>query len=105
MTIQLNSEEMKVWKAYNVGNGKDVPYSNFPLKEGIETLSLTKITDVSNIKLAFVKVTPRKHQAAKEVKKSIDDDSDESHNTDDDTLFTCSEGCVKTFFHPFKNIW
>ena len=96
--IQFNSEEMKVWKAYNVGNGKDVPYSNFPLKEEIEMPSLTKITDVPNIKLAFVEVTPRKHQAAKDAKKSTDDDSDESHDTDDDTLFTCSEeGCVKTF--------
>lgn len=96
--IQFNSEEMKVWKAYNVGNGKDVPYSNFALKEGIEMPSLTKITDVPNIKLAFVEVTPRKHQAAKDAKKSTDDDSDESQDTDDDTLFTCSEeGCVKTF--------
>ena len=36
--IQFNSEEMKVWKAYNVGNSKDVLYSNFPLKEGIGML-------------------------------------------------------------------
>ena len=60
--------------------------------------SLTKITDVPNIKLAIVEITPRKNQAAKDAKKSKDDDCDESHDTDDDTLFTCSEeGCVKTF--------
>ena len=41
--IQLNSEEMKVWKAYNVGNGKDVPYSNFPLKEGLKCCHLQRL--------------------------------------------------------------
>lgn len=96
--IQFNSEEMKVWRAYDVGNGQDVPCSNFPLKEGTELPSLTKIADVPNIELAFVEVTPRKHQAAKHAKKSTDDDNNESSDTDDDTLFTCSEdGCVKTF--------
>ena len=96
--IQFNSEEMKVWRAYDVGNGKDVPYSNFPLKEKTELPSLTKITDVPHIKLAFVEVKPRKRQATKGLKKSTDDDNDESSDTDDDTLFTCSEdGCVKTF--------
>ena len=54
-----------MWRAYDVGNGKDVPYSNFSLKEETEPSSLTKITDVPNIKLAFVEVKPRKHQAAK----------------------------------------
>ena len=96
--IQFNSEEMKVWRAYDVGNGKDIPYSKFPQKEETELPSLTKITDVPNIKLAFVEVKPRKHQAAKGAKKSTDNDNDESSDTDDDTLFTCSEdGCVKTF--------
>ena len=94
--IQFNSEEMKVWRAYDVGNGKDIPYSKFPQKEETELPSLTKITDVPNIKLAFVEIKPRKHQAAKGAKKSTD--NDESSDTDDDTLFTCSEdGCVKTF--------
>ena len=97
-----------MWRAYDVGNGKDVPYNNFPLKEETELPSLTKISDVPNIELAFVEVKPRKHQAAKGAKISTDDDNDESSATDDDTLFTCSEDkCVKTFqrFSSLQNIW
>jgi hypothetical protein len=29
--IQFKIEEMKIWRAYDVGHGKSVPYSNFTL--------------------------------------------------------------------------
>ena len=29
--IQFRTKEMKIWRAYDVGHGKSVPYSNFTL--------------------------------------------------------------------------
>ena len=95
--IQFKTEEMKVWRAYDVGHSKSVPYSNFTLTKKTELPSLTKITDVPSTNLVFCEVTPRKCHVAKDkdTKTSADDDSSD---TDEDTLFTCPEdGCVKTF--------
>jgi hypothetical protein len=99
--IQFKTEEMKVWRGYDVGHGKSVPYSNFTLTRKTELPSLTKITDVPSNNLVFFEVTPRKCHVAKDKDKdkdkktSVDDDSSD---TDEDTLFTCPEdGCVKTF--------
>ncbi|CAB4029913.1 SURP and G-patch domain-containing 1, partial [Paramuricea clavata] len=95
--IQFKTEEMKVWRAYDVGHGKSVPYSNFTQTKKTELPSLTKITDVPSTNLVFCEVTPRKCHVAKDkdTKTSADDDSSDA---DEDTLFTCPEdGCVKTF--------
>ncbi len=95
--IQMKSEGMKVWRAYGVGDGKEVRYSNFALKEKTELPSLTKITDVAKDNLIFRTVIPRKRQ---NVEENIGGNSnkEESSDTDEDTLFTCPEdGCVKAF--------
>ncbi|CAB3987050.1 SURP and G-patch domain-containing 1 [Paramuricea clavata] len=88
---------MKVWRAYDVGHGKSVPYSNFTQTKKTELPSLTKITDVPSTNLVFCEVMPRKCHVAKDkdMKTSADDNSSD---TDEDMLFTCPEdGCVKTF--------
>ena len=88
---------MKVWRAYDVGHGKSVPYSNFTLTRKTELPSLTKITDVPSNNLVFCDVTPRKCHVAKDKDKKTSAD-DDSSVTDEDTLFTCPEdGCLKTF--------
>ena len=58
--IQMKGEEMKVWRAYGVGDGKEVQYSNFALNEKTELLSLAKITDVAKDNLIFRTVILRK---------------------------------------------
>ena len=95
--IQMKSEGMKVWRAYGVGDGKDVRCSNFALKEKTELPSLAKITDVEKDNLIFRTVIPRKRQNFEE---NIGGNSnkEESSDIDEDTLFTCPEdGCVKAF--------
>ena len=64
--IQMNTKGMKVWRAYGVGDGKEVHYSNFTLKENIELPSLIKLTDVPRDNLMFFNVTPRKQKTVKE---------------------------------------
>ena len=55
--IQMNTEGMKVLRAYRVGDGKEVQYSNFALKENIELPSLVKITNVPNIFQCYTEET------------------------------------------------
>ena len=95
--IQMNTEGMRVWRAYGVGDGKEVQQSNFALKENIELPSLVKITDVPRDNLIFCNVIPRKQQTVKE-KIGENSNNEEASDTDEDTLFTCPEdGCVRTF--------
>ena len=61
----MNTEGMRVWRAYGVGDGKEVQHSNFALKENIELPSLVKITDVPRDNLIFCNVIPRKQQTVK----------------------------------------
>ena len=97
--IQMNTEGMKVWRAYGVGDGKEVQYSNFVLKENVDLPSLVKITDVPTDHLIFCNVIPRKQQTVKEKGGHGENSNNEkASDTDKDTLFTCSEdGCIKTF--------
>ena len=95
--IQMNTEGMRVWRAYGVGDGKEVQHSNFALKENIELPSLVKFTDVPRDNLIFCNVIPRKQQTVKE-KIGENSNNEEASDTDEDTLFTCPEdGCVRTF--------
>ena len=95
--IQMHTEGMRVWRAYGVGDGKEVQHSNFALKENIELPSLVKITDVLRDNLIFCNVIPRKQQTVKE-KIGENSNNEEASDTDEDTLFTCPEdGCVRTF--------
>ena len=54
------SEEMRVWRAYGVGEGKVVPYSNFPLKEVVQLPFFDKTSDVAISDLSFSDLTTRR---------------------------------------------
>ncbi len=95
--FEMKTEEMKVWRAYDVGDGKNLLYSNLSLKERTELPSLTKIIDIPSTDLGFCAVAPRKRHFAK-VKSSKASTNKESGDTDEDSHFTCPEdGWVKTF--------
>ena len=95
--IEFDKEKKRVWRAYQVGDGKNLPYSGFPLKEITELPSLKKTSDVLGSDLLFSDVTPRQHHVIKGKDKAISS-TKHSSDTDDDTLFTCREdGCVKSF--------
>ena len=97
--IEFKDEHMKVWRAYGIGVGKDIPYSNFQSKmsPAAELLpSFSKLEDASDPNLTFCDVTPG-HNVKKRTTGATAKSPHESSDTDD-TLFTCSEeGCVKTF--------
>ena len=64
--------------------------------EMLELPLLNKINDVPSTNLAFCEVSTR--QRATKRKDAKTSSTEESSDTDEDTLFTCSEdGCVKTF--------
>ncbi|CAB3988102.1 SURP and G-patch domain-containing 1, partial [Paramuricea clavata] len=97
--IEFKDEHMKVWRAYGVGVGKEITYSNFQSKTSpaAELMpSFSKLEDASDPNLTFCDVTPR-HNVKKRTTEATAKSPDESSDTDDN-LFTCSEvGCVKTF--------
>lgn len=97
--IEFKDEHMKVWRAYGVGVGKEIPYSNFQSKmsPAAELFpSFSKLEDASDPNLTFCDITPR-HIVKKRTTEATAKSPDESSDTDN-TLFTCSEeGCVKTF--------
>ena len=62
--ITFYSEEMRVWRAYGVGEGKVVPYSNFTLKEVVQLPFFDKTSDVAISDLSFSDLTPRRRQGA-----------------------------------------
>lgn len=94
--IVFKDREMKVWRAYGVGEGKAVPYSQFFSKSAPKLPELSKIQDATQAP-TFCDVTPRKIGKQKQTKESTHNE-DNSSDADEGSLFTCSEeGCVKTF--------
>ena len=95
--ITFYSEEMRVWRAYGVGEGKVVPYSNFPLKEVVQLPFFDKTSDVAISDLSFSDLTPRRRQDAECTGGTVAS-AESNSETEEDTLFTCPEdGCVKSF--------
>jgi hypothetical protein len=90
---------MEVWRAYDVGNGKKIPYTKFESTKSSSSVALptlNKMEDSDQIP-EFCDVLTRKSRKEKETKTDAESHNDDS-DTEDDTLFTCSEeGCVKTF--------
>lgn len=94
--VEFQECEMKVWRAYEVGKGKLVPYSKFISEKHSKALpTLEKIKD-ADPKPVFCDLTTRKTTSKKT-------NSDTRHNepdsgTEDDTLFACTqEGCVRSY--------
>ena len=92
--IMFYSEEMRVWRAYGVGKGKVIPYSNFPLKGVVQLPFFDKTSDIAISDLSFSDLTPRHRQDAECTDGTVAS-AESNSETDDDTLFTCPEdGCV-----------
>ena len=95
--IKFYSEEMRIWRAYGVGDGKVIPYSDFHLKGIIELPFFGKASDIAISDLSFSELTPRRRQVGECTSETVAS-AESNSETDDDTLFTCpEEGCVKTF--------
>ena len=80
---------MRVWRANGVGEGKVIPYSNFPLKGVVELPFFDKTSDVAISDLSFSDLTPRRRPDAECTGGTFA--SAEYNKTEDDTLFTCPE--------------
>ena len=89
--ITFYSEEMRVWRAYVVGKGKVIPYSNFPLKEVVQRPFFEKTSDVAISDLSFSDLKPRRRQDAECTGETVAS-AESNSETKDDTLFTCPAG-------------
>ena len=95
--IKFYSEEMRIWRAYGVGDGKVIPYSNFHFKGIIELPFFDKASDIAISDLSFSELKPKRRQVDECTSETVAS-AESNSETDDDTLFTCpEEGCVKTF--------
>ena len=97
--IVYKKRNMEVWRAYDVGNGKKIQYTKFESTKSSSSVTLptlNKMEDSDQIP-DFCDVLARKSRKEKETKADAESHQDDS-DTDDDSLFTCSEeGCVKAF--------
>lgn len=100
--IQYESDCLRVWKSYNIGPGKIVPWSKFDAPAAVlqETSSLVDLGNERSTELPFVGLKPRNVAFLAEATSSGDDDG--SANEDDvgssSALFSCpEEGCVMTY--------
>ena len=88
--ITFYSEEMRVGRAYGVGEGKVIHNSNFPLKRIVQLPFFDKTSDVVISDLSFSDLTPRRRQDAECTNGTVASAVSNSE-TEDDTLFTCPE--------------
>ena len=102
--IQYSEDCLRVWRAYNTGPGKCLPWSKFNVPDKDEVPSLLSSTDDSDSEVNFVPVKLRrakKATPAAQEQDTVDDDADASSSVLPDSaspnLFACpEEGCIKT---------
>lgn len=106
-------EEIKTWRAYDIGPGKSIPWTDFDVPEQSELPTMEIRPSTSETITSFVPVRPRRtggRTPATEVEGNsdfVDESSDESSvdvdaATDNCRLFTCpEEGCVKDVYTAF----
>ena len=93
----LYSEEMRVWRVYGVGEGKVIPYSNFPLKGAVQLPFFDKTSNTAISDLSFSDLTPRSCQDVECTGGTVAS-AESNSETDDYMLSNCpKEGCVKSF--------
>lgn len=100
--VEYNSEGMKVWKAYNIGPGKVVPWSKFNVCVDDQPSLIANHETEQNLNPQFVAVKPRKTaDPSKAIAAEVEEDDGGSSGTDDDSgskLFSCpEEGCPMSF--------
>ena len=104
--IEYESECLRVWKAYNIGPGKIVPWSKFdPPAIEKELSSIVDLGNERNMQLPFVALRPQTLTSISETTSSDDggDDGGDHGSASKDgssssELFSCpEEGCVMTY--------
>lgn len=97
--IEYSNDGMQVWRAYGIGCGKFLPWSNFGQASSSPLPHLNKLADnaSSNVSFEAVKARQRPEQTT-ELASATEKDSDEESSEKRSGLFHCpEEGCVKSF--------
>ena len=100
--IAYTKEGLHVWRAYGIGSGKFVPWSNFRQQVG-SLPQLNKQKQSSSAEVSFQTAKARSKPKQKPVLEEApqnrnNSDDDESCNDEGSDLFFCpEEGCVKSF--------
>ena len=100
--IAYTKEGLYVWRAYGIGSGKFVPWSNFRQQVG-SLPQLNKQKQSSSAEVSFQTAKARSKPKQKPVLEEAppnrnNSDDDESCNDEGSDLFFCpEEGCVKSF--------
>ena len=100
--ISYTQEGLHVWRAYGIGSGKFVPWSNFRQQVG-SLPQLNKQKQSSSAEVSFqtakARIKPKQTPVLEEAPQNRNNsDDDESCNDEGSDLFFCpEEGCVKSF--------
>lgn len=100
--IAYSDEGMKVWRAYEVGVGKCLPWSRFHDQQSGSLLpQLNKLADNESSEVSFQVVRARRQAKQKqdfEKTSSTENESDDESCEKGRELFFCpEEGCIKSF--------
>ena len=103
--IQYSQEGLRVWRAYNIGPGKFIPWRKFDVPNQQDVPSLVTSTIDSNPEVNFAPIKLRRVDRATplaEEQETIDEDADNSSNASLDStpqdLFLCpEERCIKSY--------
>lgn len=104
--IEYGNEGMRVWRAYAVGPGKFLPWSQFDFPENYSVPMLTILKEARDPKATFTAITarrksPQTQQGEEQLASGVGEASGEQNEDDMEChckLFACpEEGCVKSF--------
>ena len=103
--VQYSEDGLRVWRAYNIGPGKLIPWSKFDVPDKQELSSLVSSTNIDNSGVNFVPIKLRQvDQAAPLVEEqdTTDEEADDSSNASLESvsqkMFFCpEEGCINSY--------
>ena len=97
--IEYSNDGMQVWRAYRIGCGKFLPWSNFRQASSSPLPHINKLGDNASSNLSFETVKARQRpKQTTELASATEKDSDEENIEKRSGLFHCpEEGCVKSF--------
>ena len=97
--IEYSNDGMRVWRAYGIGCGKFLPWSNFRQANSSPLPHLKKLADNASSDVSFEIVKARQRsEKTTELASASEKDSDEENSETRSGLFHCPEaGCVKSF--------
>lgn len=107
--IVYEKNGMKVWRAYGIGNGKCLPWSDFEDLDKFSLPHIKVIKDASHPKEPFGPIKARKSTEGSSASALPDpeyEDSDLEEHDSPGGLFVCpEEGCIKAFqrYSSFQN--